>query len=192
MTTRRLSLLIALIACWVLYAFWAKGTSETKADIIVEAGTVHDLKPDTTGMPLPDTLPKKAGPGPVAPVDTTRKVRANSEQQAVEDQGTPAVCPLAGITFNQHAPGRDRLTITASGSRRVEVTGTVNSISVSGTFRVSGASLTAIKGGNSIVGGTLTLENDCAKLTGNITIISPRTGRTTTERVDLFDPRKGG
>lgn len=187
MMLKRLLLLALVVIAWVLYA--ALSTSPK-----VEAITEAQPSDTTRNAIVQDTAQKTASPAAKVPRTDTTKVRPQlpSSSEPTE-KSAPAACDLSGITFNEHAPGRDKLTFTRSGGGRINATGQINSMSVTGSFRVSGTSLTAVPGsGLNILSGTLSLSNGCAKLSGNVSVKSAASGKPVSLPVDLFDPMKGG
>jgi hypothetical protein len=188
MNPKRLLLLTLLITAWVLYALLSKGEP-------TGPGTADGDHPNTPRTAtVADTAHKSLPPiAVVTGPDTAKQHRTGPKPAEPAEKRMPAACVLAGITFNQHAPGRDKLTFAGSSAGHVQVSGRINSMSVSGSFRVSGTSLTAVpKAGSNILRGTLSLENGCAKLVGDITVQSAATGKPVNLPVDLFDPMKGG
>ena len=187
MMLKRLLLLALVITAWVLYAALS---TRHKVESVTEArsqDTTHQVAVQDTARNTTSRATK------VHTTDANTVRPAETSTTPTTEKIAPAACSLSGITFNEHAPGRDKLTFTGSGGGRVHAIGQINSMSVSGSFRVSGTSLTAIPGsGSNILSGTLSLSNACAKLSGSVSVKSNASGKPVSLPVDLFDPMKGG
>ena len=187
MMLKRLLLLALVITAWVLYAALS---TRPQVESVAEArpqDTTHKVLVQDTAHKTPSRTTK------VHTTDTAKVRPAETSTTLTVEKAAPAACSLAGITFNEHAPGRDKLTFTGSGGARVHAIGQINSMSVTGSFRVSGTSLTAVPGsGSNILSGTLSLSNGCANLSGSVSVKSAASGKPVSLPVDLFDPMKGG
>lgn len=134
--------------------------------------------------------------GPVAVADTmaedaptrARAGKGGSQQKptAMEGggHGMPPPCSMDGLAFVSEASLQDRLALTKDGGGRAFVSGEVNRKSVDGSFKVNGATLTAVPGSGSLVGGTLRLSSGCGRITGTLTVRS-MTGNVVSERIDM-------
>lgn len=187
MMLKRLLLLALVITAWVLYAALSTRPQVEPVTQTRPQDTAHTAVVQDTARIIPSRTAK------VHTTDTAKVRPAETSTTLTVEKAAPAACSLAGITFNEHAPGRDKLTFTGSGEARVHVIGQINSMSVTGSFRVSGTSLTAVPGsGSNILSGTLSLSNGCAKLSGSVSVKSAASGKPVSLPVDLFDPMKGG
>lgn len=108
---------------------------------------------------------RDALPSPGAALETSRSATPRA-------QGHPP-CTLDGQEFTNEGALEDRLTLSGYEHGRISVSGELGRKPIDGMFRVNGSSLIGVPGSGNLMSGSLTLQQDCRQLKGNIVIQTP-------------------